>query len=85
METKTSEALRLLREMLQREHMDAIVIPSCDPHGSEYVSEYWKAREHFSGFTGSAGTLVVLAEKAALWTDSRYYLQGGVGTARQRD
>lgn len=75
METKTSEALRLLREMLQREHMDAIVIPSCDPHGSEYVSEYWKAREHFSGFTGSAGTLVVLAEKAALWTDSRYYLQ----------
>lgn len=53
----------------------AIVIPSADPHQSEYLAESWKIREWLSGFTGSAGTLVVTRESAGLWTDSRYYLQ----------
>ncbi len=56
-------------------HLDAIIIPSTDPHQSEYVAPHWKLREYFSGFTGSAGTLVITKEIAALWTDSRYFLQ----------
>lgn len=55
--------------------LDACIIPSGDPHLSEYPAQHWKVREWLSGFTGSAGTLVVTAEEAGLWTDSRYYLQ----------
>ncbi|MCH2230590.1 MAG: aminopeptidase P family protein [Crocinitomicaceae bacterium] len=55
--------------------IDAIIIPSNDPHQSEYVSDNWKARAYFSGFNGSAGTLVIDSKLAALWTDSRYFLQ----------
>ena len=53
----------------------AYIIPTDDFHSSEYVGDYFKAREYMSGFTGSAGTLVVLQDKAALWTDGRYFLQ----------
>jgi Xaa-Pro aminopeptidase len=55
--------------------IDACIIPSSDAHLSEYPPAHWKAREWISGFTGSAGTVVVLSEKAGLWTDSRYFLQ----------
>ena len=55
--------------------MDAYVVVTDDFHGSEYVGDYFKAREYLSGFTGSAGTLVVLPDSAALWTDGRYFLQ----------
>ena len=52
----------------------AFVFPSSDPHNSEYVADHWKSREWISGFTGSAGTAVVTLDRAALWTDSRYFI-----------
>lgn len=55
--------------------LDAVVIPHSDPHQSEYMSDHWHLREFFSGFSGSAGTLVVTLDDARLWTDSRYFLQ----------
>ncbi|TAJ12030.1 aminopeptidase P family protein [Marinilabiliaceae bacterium JC017] len=55
--------------------VDAYVVTSADPHLSEYPASHWKFREWLSGFTGSAGTVVILAEEAGLWTDSRYFLQ----------
>lgn len=63
-----------LREVLKREKLDAFVFPSTDPHNSEYTPDRWKGREWISGFNGSAGTAVVTMDKAALWTDSRYFL-----------
>jgi Xaa-Pro aminopeptidase len=54
--------------------LDAFVVVSSDPHSSEYVADRWKSREWISGFDGSAGTVVVTADKALLWTDSRYWL-----------
>ncbi|MCH5207256.1 MAG: aminopeptidase P family protein [Oscillospiraceae bacterium] len=60
---------------MRREKVYAVIIPTSDFHGSEYVGEYFKLREYLSGFTGSAGTLVVTLGEAALWTDSRYFLQ----------
>lgn len=55
--------------------VDACLIPTSDFHGSEYVGDYFKCREYISGFTGSAGTLVVTLDEAGLWTDGRYFLQ----------
>ncbi len=55
--------------------IDAFIIPSTDPHMSEYLAEHWLFREWISGFTGSAGTVVVTADSAGLWTDSRYFIQ----------
>ena len=60
---------------MQAEKADAFIIPSTDPHISEYVAPHWQSREWISGFTGSAGTVVVTHDKAGLWTDSRYFLQ----------
>ncbi len=60
---------------MARRGWDACLIPSSDPHQSEYVAAHWKGREWLSGFTGSAGLLVLTAEEAALWTDSRYVIQ----------
>ncbi|WP_300700074.1 aminopeptidase P family protein [Bacteroides sp.] len=64
-----------LRALFENEGIDAFIIPSTDPHLSEYVAPHWQSREWISGFTGSAGTVVVTREKAGLWTDSRYFLQ----------
>jgi Xaa-Pro aminopeptidase len=64
-----------LRSSMQAKGIQACIIPSSDAHQSEYVPEYWKTRMYFSGFTGSAGTLVVTGKDACLWTDSRYFLQ----------
>ncbi len=61
---------------MERQGFHAYIIPSSDPHQSEYVADHWKSREWISGFTGSAGTVVITPYKAALWTDSRYFLQG---------
>jgi len=63
-----------LREEMQREHLEAVIIPTTDPHNSEYTADHWKGREWMSGFNGSAGTAVVSLTSAALWTDSRYFL-----------
>lgn len=73
--TTVKERLSHLRKAMADAHIDALILPANDPHQSEYVADYWKAREYFSGFTGSAGLLVVMADYAALWTDSRYFLQ----------
>jgi len=54
---------------------DAYIIPGTDPHMSEYMPDFWQVRSWFSGFTGSAGTLVITTNFAGLWTDSRYFLQ----------
>lgn len=67
--------IQAVRDYLSKSGLDAVIIPSNDPHQSEYVADYWKLREHFSGFSGSAGTLVITKSEAALWTDSRYFLQ----------
>ena len=67
--------IELLRGYMQNADVQAVIIPSTDPHGSEYVPDHWKVREWISGFNGSAGTMVITLHKAALWTDSRYFLQ----------
>lgn len=72
---QVSDKLMLLRSRMDAAGVDACIIPSGDPHLSEYPADHWKVREWLSEFTGSAGTLVVTREEAALWTDSRYYLQ----------
>ena len=64
-----------LRDYMRREGLAAFIIPSNDPHQSEYVAPHWEARKWISGFTGSAGTVVVTLGEAGLWTDSRYFLQ----------
>ncbi|NKI24954.1 aminopeptidase P family protein [Arenibacter sp. 6A1] len=70
-----NKRLEKLRQQLSKYNLDAVIIPSTDPHQSEYVAKHWKVREYFSGFTGSAGVLVVKPDETALWTDSRYFLQ----------
>lgn len=75
MNTIIRKRLEALRAWMQAEKADAFIIPSTDPHMSEYVAPHWQSREWISGFTGSAGTVVVTRDKAGLWTDSRYFLQ----------
>jgi Xaa-Pro aminopeptidase len=72
---KVSEKITRLRELMTEKGIDAFIVPSSDPHISEYPAAHWKSRAWLSGFTGSAGTVVVTADKAGLWTDSRYFLQ----------
>lgn len=74
MENEIQKRLTQLRELLRRERLSAYIFPSTDPHHSEYVADHWKGREWISGFDGSAGIAVVTLDKAALWTDSRYFL-----------
>lgn len=66
--------VELLRSVMRREHIDAFITPSTDPHSGEYIPERWKSRQWISGFNGSAGTAVVTMDQAALWTDSRYFI-----------
>ncbi len=73
--TNIPQRLEALREALRTRRIDAYIIPSSDPHMSEYPADHWRTRTWISGFTGSAGTVVVTARKAGLWTDSRYFLQ----------
>ncbi|MEY4902350.1 MAG: hypothetical protein RLZZ292_165 [Bacteroidota bacterium] len=68
-------ALASLRKKLSEHHFAAYIIPSSDPHQSEYVAEHWKSRRWISGFTGSMGNAVVTLDHAGVWTDSRYFLQ----------
>lgn len=75
MKTNIPERIAALREAMKQHTIDAYIIPTSDPHMSEYPADCWKYREWISGFTGSAGTVVITAGKAGLWTDSRYFLQ----------
>lgn len=74
-EKTITERLQALRKEMRTRGIAAYIVPTDDFHCSEYVGDYFKVREYLSGFTGSAGTLLVEAEKAALWTDGRYFLQ----------
>ena len=67
--------LEVLRNEMKKNKIDYYLIPSDDPHQSEYVPDYYKGREFISGFTGSAGTLLVGLKEAFLWTDGRYFIQ----------
>lgn len=69
------ERVNKLRSFLLEEKLQAFIIPSTDPHFGEYVQNYYKCREWISGFDGSAATVVVTLQEAALWTDSRYFVQ----------
>lgn len=69
------QRIQELRKLMQQHGIEAYLVPSSDPHQSEYVADHWKSREWLSGFTGSAGTLIVTPDHAGLWTDSRYFLQ----------
>ncbi|HET9643161.1 MAG TPA: aminopeptidase P family protein [Burkholderiaceae bacterium] len=78
MDTRLSPArLRLerLREAMRQRGVDAVLVPSSDPHLSEYLPEHWQGRQWLSGFTGSMGTLVVTTADAAVFADSRYWVQ----------
>ena len=69
------KTLEKLREALRERGLDAFLITGTDPHQGEYTAPRWKTRAFISGFTGSAGTVVVTQDKALLWTDSRYWIQ----------
>jgi Xaa-Pro aminopeptidase len=69
------ERIAALRQVLAQAGIDALLVPSSDPHLSEYLPEHWQARQWFSGFTGSMGTLVVTRDDARLFADSRYWVQ----------
>ncbi len=69
------EKISALRSLMQEKGFDAYIIPPTDPHQSEYIADHWKTRVWISGFTGSAGTVVVTHDFAGLWTDSRYFIQ----------
>lgn len=75
MKTNIPERIAALREAMKQHKIDAYIISTSDPHMSEYPADCWKYREWISGFTGSAGTVIITADKAGLWTDSRYFLQ----------
>jgi Xaa-Pro aminopeptidase len=72
---KVNERIALLRKKMREQNIDAYLVPSSDPHQSEYVADHWKSRVWLSGFTGSAGMLVVTHDHAGVWTDSRYFIQ----------
>lgn len=69
------EKLAKLRELMTNQSIDALVVMSTDPHMSEYLPDYWKARQWLSGFSGSVGTLFVTQNFAGLWADGRYWVQ----------
>lgn len=70
-----SDKIKNLREKMRTENIGAYIVYSADPHLSEYLPEYWQERTWLSGFMGSAGFVVITLEKAALWTDGRYFVQ----------
>lgn len=70
-----AEKIERLRALMTEHGIDAYVVPSADPHQSEYVADHWKCRAWLSGFSGSAGTVAVMQEQAGLWTDGRYFIQ----------
>lgn len=66
-----------IRALMAQKGVNALIVPSVDPHGSEYVAAHWRERAFISAFTGSAGTAVITMDGGCVWTDSRYFLQAG--------
>lgn len=90
MDTNINERIEALRAAMNRNGISATIIPQTDPHQSEYIADHWQVRRWLSGFTGSAGTLVVTTGAALLWTDSRYFIQAasqldGTGITLMKD
>jgi len=75
MDEMVADRITGLRALMRENRVDAYVVPSADPHQSEYVADYWKCRAWLSGFSGSAGTVAVLQDQTGLWTDGRYFIQ----------
>lgn len=75
MNPQISARLESFRHIMKEHGIAAAIIPQADPHQSEYLAPHWQVRRWLSGFTGSAGDLVLTADSAALWTDSRYFIQ----------
>lgn len=69
------QRITALRQLMKEKNIDIYIVPSSDNHQSEYVGDYFKAREFITGFTGSAGTAVITQTEAGLWTDGRYFIQ----------
>jgi Xaa-Pro aminopeptidase len=72
---EVKERIEQLRNLMREKGIEAYIVPSADPHQSEYVAEHYTARAFISGFTGSAGTAVITLKDAGLWTDGRYFIQ----------
>ena len=70
-----TERIAALRKLMKEKEIDAYLVPTDDFHGSEYVGDYFKCRKYITGFTGSAGTAVIMQDMAGLWTDGRYFIQ----------
>lgn len=75
MKTIFKQRIQSLRDNMSKNNIAATIVPKTDPHQSEYIPDYWQIQRWLCGFTGSNGTLVVTADKAFLWTDSRYFIQ----------
>lgn len=75
MKTIYKDRISALRKIMSENDIAVAIIPQSDPHQSEYIADHWQVRRWLSGFTGSAGTLVVTSSEALLWTDSRYFIQ----------
>ena len=73
--TKFDQRIEVLRDRMRKEQIDFYLIPTADDHASEYVSDFYKVRNFYAGFTGSAGSLLIGMDMAGLWTDGRYYIQ----------
>ena len=69
------DRITALRDFMSQNGISAFIVPSTDPHSGEYVPAHWESRKWLSGFSGSAGTVVVTKDDAGLWTDSRYFIQ----------
>lgn len=69
------DKIKEIQEIMEQLHIDAYIIPTSDDHNSEYISDYYKSRAYLTGFTGSAGTLIITTGKSYLWTDGRYHIQ----------
>ncbi len=76
-----NEKIAKIRSLMAQNHIAACIVPSADPHISEYVSNHWKTRAFVSGFSGSAGTFVITEKESGLWTDGRYYVQAAAELA----
>lgn len=77
MSKEISGRIAALRECMRQSGVSATIVPQTDPHQSEYIADHWQVRRWLSGFTGSAGSLVVTLDGAFVWADSRYWLQAG--------
>ena len=75
MKQQIIDRIGAFRAEMKKASVAAAIIPQTDPHLGEYIAAHWQVRRWLSGFTGSAGTLVITEKEALLWTDSRYFLQ----------